>query len=197
MARFTYDDLIAAADRHFGKVASEHSDQLACRKGCVLCCFGLFEISRLDLARLEAGIAALPPDVRERVEGESDDILARHPHPDDWEEVSEEERDAFFIRTAGVKCPMLDPSGGCSVYADRPLLCRTFGLPIRQAKEWIGDECGLNFTTAPGKVKHKAAWDLAQEEGFEAEELTIPQAVVLLRRVRKAKRRPRGAIRAR
>jgi hypothetical protein len=54
------------------------------------------------------------------------------------------------------KCAFLDPAGGCRVYADRPYVCRTQGLPLR----WVEGEpdgsrvehrdiCPLNDTGIP------------------------------------------------
>lgn len=188
-----WTDLLARADSHFTRVAAESPGRLECRKGCTLCCFGLFEITRLDLALLEQGLASVPPAERERIEREATEILEKHPHPEDWDEMSEEERDAFFERTSGVKCPLLDARGGCAAYAHRPLLCRTFGLPIREGNRYIGDECGLNFVGAPRREKERAAWDLANEDDFDAtDELTIPQAIAWIRRTRPAARKPKA-----
>ena len=52
-------------------------------------------------------------------------------------------------------CAFLDASGGCRIYAERPYVCRTQGLPLR----WLDDEqeqtverrdiCPLNETDEP------------------------------------------------
>ena len=44
-------------------------------------------------------------------------------------------------------CPMLDDEGACQIYAVRPLICRTHGLPIRFAgpdRSEKRDVCPLN-----------------------------------------------------
>jgi Fe-S-cluster containining protein len=180
-----YRDLVAEADRHFDSAIAGMPQHFECRRGCTLCCFGLFEITRLDLPLLEQGFFRLDSAERERVEREVAAILRKHPVPDDWEAESDEAREGWFEATAGVKCPMLDSTGGCVVYESRPLLCRTFGLPIREGARYIGDECGLNFRKATRAEKLAAAWDLETEEDSDAaEELTIPEAIELIRRLR-------------
>jgi Fe-S-cluster containining protein len=71
------------------------------------------------------------------------------------------------------------------IYEHRPLVCRTFGLPVRDGDRYLGDICDLNFTTASKKEKESAAWDLQWEDQLDPEdEYTIPEAIVLAARVR-------------
>ena len=53
--------------------------------------------------------------------------LAEEPHPDG-------------------ACAMLDHQGACRIYADRPYVCRTQGLPLRWARDGVEhrDICPLN-----------------------------------------------------
>lgn len=45
-------------------------------------------------------------------------------------------------------CPMLDAAGGCRIYAERPLICRSHGLPVKFRLERVPSEardiCPLN-----------------------------------------------------
>jgi len=49
-------------------------------------------------------------------------------------------------------CPALDADGRCGVYPHRPLICRSYGVPLRHrhAVEMVNppliDVCDLNFT---------------------------------------------------
>lgn len=54
------------------------------------------------------------------------------------------------------RCAFLDPSGACRIYADRPAVCRTQGLPLRllledEAEEIVEhrDICPLNLEGGP------------------------------------------------
>jgi hypothetical protein len=53
-------------------------------------------------------------------------------------------------------CALLDETGACRVYAERPYVCRTQGLPLRWLEEdeagaprELRDECPLNGTEGP------------------------------------------------
>jgi Fe-S-cluster containining protein len=71
------------------------------------------------------------------------------------------------------------------IYDDRPLVCRTFGLPLREGDRYLGDVCDLNFNEASDDQKLAAAWDLRWEDELDPEdEYTIPEAILLIARVR-------------
>lgn len=112
------------------------------------------------------------------------EIVASSKHPD-LRECTPEEKEAFFERTASTPCPNLNERGECLMYDNRPLVCRTFGLPLRNADEYIGDICELNFTDSSQSDREGAAWDLQWEDALGAEdEYTIPEAIVLVARLR-------------
>ena len=71
------------------------------------------------------------------------------------------------------------------VYEHRPLVCRTFGLPLRDDERYIGDVCDLNFNEATDEQRLAASWDLQWEDELGPEDqYTIPEAVVLIARMR-------------
>ncbi len=82
----------------------------------------------------------------------------RHP---DLRSVSQAEKEEFFERTDAVPCPALGPDGACRIYENRPLVCRTFGIPLKEGGRFLGEECELNFTSASEDQLHQAAWDLS------------------------------------
>ena len=114
----------------------------------------------------------------------AEEIIESSNHPN-LRECSPEEKEAFFDRTSSTPCPNLSDKGECMIYDSRPLVCRTFGLPIRDGKKYIGDICDLNFTEASAAEKRTAAWDLQWEDAVGVEdEFTIPEAIVLAARLR-------------
>lgn len=46
-------------------------------------------------------------------------------------------------------CPLLDRSGRCRVYAARPMICRSHGVPMVAGEPRVRDVCPLNFTDEP------------------------------------------------
>jgi Fe-S-cluster containining protein len=116
-------------------------DWLICKPGCTPCCIGVFAIDRLDVLRLQEGLAhldATDPEraarVRQRARESWERIASKFPGDaqtgklgDDDEAAEEFEEFADYE-----PCPALDPDRGtCDVYAWRPITCRVFGPPVR------------------------------------------------------------------
>lgn len=178
-----YKEILTAADRFFAKVAAEQPAALACRVGCTLCCHGLFEISAADVSTIAQGLESLGPEARRAVVARAEAALAATAHPV-LRECSPEEKEAFFARADAIPCPFLGAEGACGIYEHRPLVCRTFGLPIRDGERFLGEECELNFTAASREEREAAAWDLQWEDELGPEdEYTIPEAIVLVERL--------------
>ncbi len=134
-------DLIQIVDAALASAVMRGGEHLACRPGCSQCCVGVFPIAQQDAARLREGLQVLSvadpvraAAVRARVGGS----LARL---DPWfpgdpaSGVLREEYEAaiLFEEFANEEvCPVLDPATGtCDLYQARPILCRTFGPPMR------------------------------------------------------------------
>lgn len=116
-----YRALVAKVDAMCRRVETEFAGQIACRRGCDGCCrhLTLLPVEAYALARALAELpAALAAEIRER---------ARHASPDG-------------------PCPLL-ADGACLLYAARPLICRSHGLPLLIAGEngTQIDFCPLNF----------------------------------------------------
>jgi Fe-S-cluster containining protein len=126
-------DFIQILDAALAESARKSGPWLVCRLGCTECCIGPFPITQLDAVRLREGLAELEqsdPARAARVLHRSREAVARG---------AENEEDP---------CPALDPeTGGCDLYAARPVTCRTFGPPVRWGAEPLGI-CELNFDGA-------------------------------------------------
>jgi Fe-S-cluster containining protein len=180
----TYTRILDRADDFFRSVTESQPQNLQCGRGCSLCCYGLFEIGSGDVPLIAEGLEKLHPSRRKVVIRRSQEIVAASDHPD-LRDCAPKEKDAFFERTASTPCPNLNERGECLMYEQRPLVCRTFGLPLRNADHYIGDVCELNFTDAQPGDREAAAWDLQWEDALGAEDVyTIPEAIVLTARMR-------------
>ena len=102
-----YRALVSKVDAFFERVRSRHAAQMACMAGCSACCGHALTLSPVEAESVRLFVAALPPDVRT--------VLATRSR-----------------RTS--PCPALDDNGRCAIYAARPLICRTQGLPMRLGK---------------------------------------------------------------
>ena len=131
------DNLIQIVDAALASAVERSGAHLACRVGCSQCCYGVFEISGLDAARLREGLAEAEPmvaaRVRERVAAARERLRSFFPGDAAAGVLTgtAEEIELFEEWAHAEACPGLDPATqSCDLYAHRPILCRTFGPPI-------------------------------------------------------------------
>ncbi len=130
-----YRELLLKVDLICRGIEAEFGEHLACRAGCHGCCrhITLFPV---EAAALASALDDLPREESDRIRGR-----ARGASPD-------------------APCPLLE-NGLCLIYAARPIICRTHGLPLlasQQADRTI-DFCPLNFRGL-GSLPGKAVIDL-------------------------------------
>jgi Fe-S-cluster containining protein len=137
---------------------------LVCRPGCSQCCIGVFPIAHQDAARLLEGITALEQTdpkkvqrIRERVEASLTRLNPWFPGDRTTGVLNEDyETSALFTDESedalgdNEPCPVLDPATGtCDLYEHRPILCRTFGPPMRTEENNLAtcELCFIHATT--------------------------------------------------
>ncbi len=120
-------ELRAKVDAFCARVADRYPGALACGPGCSDCCRRELTVTAVEGVGIAEVVAAAPPAVRAE--------LARRARE-------------------GAPCVALDPDGRCSVYEERPIVCRSHGVPIRFTSHAEGgkralpviDACPKNFT---------------------------------------------------
>lgn len=117
-------------DEHFAAALARSPGAMQCKSGCARCCHQRFGVFEIEAHRLRLALAVLgrrDPAMRERVRRQASDPAAAH------------------------HCALL-VDDRCAVYDERPMLCRSHGLPTRvhRAGGPPGGEiegCPLNFTS--------------------------------------------------
>ena len=150
--------LVQIMDSALADAAARAGERLVCRLGCTQCCHGAFVLSPLDVLRLRAGMETLratEPELAAEIAHRAGMWVVEHgaEFPGDVETGmlgnSAEERERFESFANAAACPALDPAtGGCDVYAWRPMTCRVFGPPIRMGDGAALAHCELNFVGA-------------------------------------------------
>ena len=129
--------LRAKVDGFFEAVAERRPDELRCAAGCHACCVPDLSVCAVEAAAVEAALEGLDaPGLAALAE------RSEAPEPRE-------------------RCVMLDASGRCVIYAARPLVCRSQGLPLRYSPGTLPPEavraegpdaevswCPLNFEEA-------------------------------------------------
>jgi len=132
---------------------------LVCKPGCSQCCIGVFPIAHEDAARLREGLAALTQTDPERAARIRTRVAASLTRLDPWfpgdlaSGILNEDHEAaiLFEEFANDEpCPVLDlDHGTCDLYERRPILCRTFGPPMRTEEDNLAtcELCFIHATT--------------------------------------------------
>lgn len=117
-----YQDLLAALDTEISRIGEIHGATLSCGPGCASCCRA-FSVLSIEAVCVQEAIASLDKARQER--------LGRNLAEDDD------------------RCPLLIDDL-CGIYAARPVICRTQGLPLAYVdaeRETIEvSACPLNFS---------------------------------------------------
>ncbi len=170
-----YRALLEAVDGWFARSQQRAGDEIRCGKGCAACCRGLFDITLLDAALLQQGVARLSPglqkEVRERARQRLPELERRWPgfsHPyllnhlpaAEWTEMPEQDM---------TPCALLGADGACLAYAFRPMVCRLHGLPHIDISGEVFDEtwCTLNFSATDPLTRRDLRWEFRRVFGQE------------------------------
>jgi len=119
--------LLEEVDAAFAAIRQRQAARMQCGAGCSACCRARLSITRVEETLLRRGLAACSAERRAEFSARS----------------RQEDRET---------CPALDGDGRCGVYAFRPLICRTYGAPLRHRRDVplvnppIVDACDLNFS---------------------------------------------------
>ncbi len=126
-----YRALLEQVDRLCGTIAAAYPEQIACREGCSACCT-LQGVLPVEAASLALALQRLPSGEAGRL------------------------RHRLSVAVSEEFCPLL-ADDCCPLYAVRPVICRTHGLPLLVEDESGRrvDHCPLNFAgveTLPGSA---------------------------------------------
>lgn len=113
-------ELHAKVDAFFARALARHGDDMQCRTGCSDCCRVRLTITGVEAAAIRDEVAGWPAAQRRG-------LAAAGP---------------------GDRCAALDDAGRCRIYAARPIVCRSHGVPIRMRRGSLPvvESCFRNFT---------------------------------------------------
>jgi Fe-S-cluster containining protein len=137
--------LIQIVDAAMADAALRSGGHLVCKPGCSQCCIGVFPIAQEDADRLSRGLIALEATDAVRAERVRNRVAAALTRLDPWFPgdpatgiLGESFEDAILFEefANNEPCPALDlTTGTCDLYEARPVLCRTFGPPMRTEED--------------------------------------------------------------
>jgi Fe-S-cluster containining protein len=120
--RILYDRI----DQNFARIATKYPDSIHCGSGCFQCCAPNLTVSPIEAASIQSYV-------------KGDAIAAKA--------LNELKQKPAHGK---LHCQLLGADGRCSIYAARPVVCRSHGIPLQYGRN---DEatvsrsvCPLNFT---------------------------------------------------
>jgi Fe-S-cluster containining protein len=135
-----YGALVDKVDGFVASTSARRGADLHCQKGCEACCHVSLSVGPIEAAAVREGLRALPAEARARVRSRGRN---QPPHG------------------AEPRCALLEDDGSCSVYAQRPLVCRSQGQALRYPAGFVPEQavrmrtraghitwCPLNYTDA-------------------------------------------------
>ena len=130
---------------------ARHPGVFPCRSGCTACCHGPFDISVADAALVASAVNRLAPGVQTgvvtRALAQLAAMSAIEPAwgaPYDIAAIGEARFDQLTDALADLPCPALDDHGACTIYTERPFVCRVMGLGmIVESGDVIDNACPI------------------------------------------------------
>ncbi|MDD2308748.1 MAG: YkgJ family cysteine cluster protein [Desulfuromonadaceae bacterium] len=150
-----YGILLDEVDAWFRRCTELHSDLISCHHGCSACCRGLFDITLLDAFYLKRGFDRLPEPLKAEIVAAASQRLEllsgiNPAFVEPWllNGIPENDWDALMPEEDETPCLLLSKTGGCLVYAHRPMTCRLNGIPLIDVsgEELFDEWCTMNFT---------------------------------------------------
>ena len=145
-----FEIFLKSVDEDITKIFDYHKEYLFCKKGCSICCeIGDYPLSKLEFDYLMSGYEKLDDSVKTQIQKNI--------------KKTKEENKEFYV------CPFLI-NNACSVYKNRPFICRTFGVLTEDDN---GNpkfpHCatkGLNFSQIYDKEKKHLSAELVEKNHF-------------------------------
>lgn len=130
-----YEAIVSDVDAVFKKFEADMPDLVRCGKGCSDCCYALFDITLAESIYINHKFNEKFSGAERSVIMERADKADRQIHKLKRKvyKATQEGRPAseilLEVAKARVRCPMLGDDDLCSIYENRPITCRLYGVP--------------------------------------------------------------------
>ena len=141
-----YEALVAQSDGAFERVRQAHPEEVKCEEKCSDCCFALFDLTLIEALYINHRF-------NEKFKGSQKAELLEKANRADrrlykikrkaFDELQGGKNEAEILAEMAserVRCPLLNEQELCSLYDNRPLTCRFYGIPT--AIGGRGHTCG-------------------------------------------------------
>ena len=193
-----YETLAETAASIFERVREEHGDCVTCKIECADCCHALFDLTLIEALYLNhhfnRTFSGPEKDTLLEIANRADRSvyqIKRRAHQALQKGVAEAD---VLIQVAEerVRCPLLDDSNLCRLYAFRPITCRLYGIPtsIRGSGHTCGRSGFIKGTAYPTvnlDVIHRKLFEISaalvkelRSRHFKMADVLLPVSMALL-----------------
>lgn len=193
-----YETLVEMVDGTFRRVKGEHSDCVTCKIECADCCHALFDLTLIEALYLNhhfnRTFSGPEKDTLLEIANRSDRSvykIKRRAH----EALKKGAAEADVLTRVAeerVRCPLLDESNQCRLYAFRPITCRLYGIPT--SIQGAGHTCGKSgfvkgtaYPTVNLDVIHRKLFEISaalvkelRSRHLKMADMLLPVSMVLL-----------------
>ncbi len=127
-----YEDLVKKADEVFAEVKKQHPECVTCQPHCADCCHAVFGLFLIEAVFLRVFFDRLD-------DTEKEEVLSRAKLAEQQMEQlnkklnllkDDNEKMTYLMASEKIRCPLLNDSNECILYAHRPITCRVYGIPV-------------------------------------------------------------------
>ena len=127
-----YEDLVKKTDEVFAEVKKQYPECVTCQPHCADCCHAVFGLFLIEAVFLRIFFDRLD-------DTEKEDVLSRAKLAEQQMEQlnkklnllkDDNEKMTYLMASEKSRCPLLNDSNECILYAHRPITCRVYGIPV-------------------------------------------------------------------
>jgi Fe-S-cluster containining protein len=194
----TYENLANKADHAFSRIKETYPEEVVCKPGCTDCCFALFDLTLIEAMYLNHRFNLHFSDearqsLLEKANRADRQIYKRKKQAYQKAQKGEDEtRVVEDMAKERIRCPLLNESDRCDLYAFRPIACRIYGAPLSIGGKGrtcglTGFEAGRSYTTINMDALHDQLLKLSAEmvkamgsRHVQMDEVLVPLSMALL-----------------
>jgi Fe-S-cluster containining protein len=136
-----YEALVHMVDAVFERVKNEYPKEVFCREKCSDCCYAIFDLTLIEALYLNdrflKKFSGFAKNDIIQIADKTDRVLTKMKR-DAFKKVKNGASELEIVGEMSqerVRCPLLGADNLCSMYENRPITCRVYGIPTSTSGE--------------------------------------------------------------
>ncbi len=132
----TVENIYREIDGIVSEMLVAYPSMVKCKIGCADCCHAVFDVSLVEGQLILEAFKSLDRSSRREIARRAAKAMKQ------WKKLLDMADGLEEIGRERIRCPFLDKKNVCSIYAARPVNCRTYGIPLEI--NGVARVCGLS-----------------------------------------------------